>query len=55
VTPEGFLAGVGSGNTNRTDEEEIVYEEKEKSVDSIGNNCMRDFINLVVFNLPETI
>ena len=32
VTPEGFLAGVGSGNTNRTRDEEIVYEEKEKSV-----------------------
>ncbi len=32
VTPEGFLAGVGSGSTNQTRDEEIVYEEKEKSV-----------------------
>ncbi len=28
VTPEGFLAGVGSGSTNQTRDEEIVYEEK---------------------------
>ena len=46
VTPEGFLAGVGSGNTNRTDEEEIVYEEKEKSV---GTG-----INYVYFGIRST-
>ena len=46
VTPEGFLAGVGSGNTNRTRDEEIVYEEKEKSV---GTG-----INYVYFGIRST-
>ena len=46
VTPEGFLAGVGSGNTNRTRDEEIAYEEKEKSV---GTG-----INYVYFGIRST-
>ena len=46
VTPEGFLAGVGSGSTNRTPDENIVYEEKEKSVGS--------GINYVYFGIRST-
>lgn len=46
ITPEGFLAGVGSGRTNQSENGEIIYEEKEKSV---GTG-----INYVYFGIRST-
>ena len=46
VTPEGFLAGIGSGNTNQSCKEEIVYEE-------VRNNSEAG-INYVHFGIRST-